>query len=127
MKAGRVLTNETGVVVKRDPDSVRGADVLFISYQRLPATEQWEGFLRQPPELVAEVLGADESWKKMEEKIAEYHAFGVDLVWVADPRMLAVRLCPRGGEPSVLHGSDELTGGNVLPGFRCKVSEFFAD
>lgn len=127
VRAGRVLSNEAGVVVKRDPDTVRGADALFISHARLPAHEDWKGFLQHPPELIAEVFSEDDSWKKMETKVAEYHAFGVDMVWVVDPRTLSVRLHPRGGTPSVLHGPDELTTADYLPGFRCKVSELFAD
>src|SRR5688572_23638461 len=35
-RLGRVLTGEAGFIVRRGPDTVRGADVAFISYQRLP-------------------------------------------------------------------------------------------
>ncbi|HLA76855.1 MAG TPA: Uma2 family endonuclease, partial [Vicinamibacteria bacterium] len=41
LNLGRVLTNEAGVVVRRHPDTVRGADVLFISFRRLPKSENW--------------------------------------------------------------------------------------
>ena len=126
-KRGRVLTNETGIVVKEDPDTVRGADVLFISFKRLPAAEKWTGFLRQRPELVVEVLSEDVSWKKMEEKVADYHGFGVDRVWVVDPKTQSVRLYPKGKPATLLHDSDELSAGGLLPGFRCTVSEFFAE
>lgn len=126
-KLGRVLTNEAGMVVRHGPDTVRGADALFISFRRLPRSENWKGFLQQVPELVVEVLSEDDSWKKMEEKIADYHTFGVDMVWVIDPRTLAVRLYPRGAEPFVLHSADEIDGGELLPGFRCRVAEFFGD
>lgn len=126
-KLGRVMTNETGIVVRSAPDTVRGADVLFISYRRLPASEDWEGFLRHPPELVVEVFSKDDSWKKMEEKISDYHAFGVDLVCVADPQTRSVRVYPKGGEPSLLQAADELDGADLLPGFKCPVARFFAD
>ena len=120
-----MLTNETGIVVKRDPDTVCGADVLFISYRRLKASQRWRGFLRQPPELVVEVLAEDDSWKKIEAKVAEYHSFGVDLVWIADPKTLSVRVYPRGDKPTVCPKGGELSGGRALPGFRCKVARFF--
>lgn len=125
-KLGRVLSNEAGMVVKQGPDTVRGADVLFISCKRLPGSEDWEGFLRHPPELIVEVLSADSSWKKMEEKVAEYLAFGVDLVWVADPQTLSVRVFPRGAAPFVLHTGDDIDAGEAFPGFRCRVAEFFS-
>jgi Uma2 family endonuclease len=126
LKLGRVMTNETGIVVKRDPDTVRGADVLFISYRRMPESEDWDGFIRHPPELVVEVLARDDSWKRMEEKVADYHAFGIDLVWVADPQTLAVRVYPKGEPSSVLQGTDEITGRSAFPELRCNVSDFFA-
>ena len=125
--AGRVLTNETGIVVKRHPDTVRGADVLFISYSRLPKAVTLKGYLRQAPELVVEVLSEDDTWKRMEEKIADYHGCGVDMVWVADPRTLSVRIYPNGGEVGVRHASVEISGDPFLPGFHCTVAEMFAD
>jgi Uma2 family endonuclease len=124
-KHGRTLTNEAGLVTSAADDTVRGADVTFISFKRLPAHKERRGFLRQPPELVVEVLGAEETWQSVEEKVADYHEFGVDMVWVADPNTLSVRLYPRRGEPRVLHEKDEISGGRLLPGFRCRVAEFF--
>lgn len=125
MRTGRVLTNETGLVVARHPDTVRGADVAFISFERLPAHESPSGFLTVPPELVVEVFGDDAPWADIEKKIAEYHAFGVDAVWVVDPRMLAVRVYGRDAQPITLHGEDELTAAHPA-GFRCRVAELFA-
>jgi Uma2 family endonuclease len=123
---GRVLTNEAGIVVSRDPDTVRGADALFISYERLPRDVAHRGYLTVPPELVVEVLGHDESWSHIETKIAEYHTLGVDLVWVADPHTRTVRAYPRGAEPRVLPLGETLDGGTLLPGFSCEVAELFA-
>ncbi|MEE9295208.1 MAG: Uma2 family endonuclease, partial [Phycisphaerae bacterium] len=51
-KLGRVLTGEAGVIVESDPDTVRGADVAYISYQRLPREAEPSGFCATPPELV---------------------------------------------------------------------------
>lgn len=44
---GRVMSNDSGVVTERGPDTVRGADVCYYSYERLPrgpipkATLRW--------------------------------------------------------------------------------------
>lgn len=123
--SGQVLVGKAGMIIARYPDTVRGADVAFISFDRLPADAKPGGFLTVPPELVVEVLSDDASWTEIETKIAEYHSFGVDTVWVLDPRMLAVRVYPRGGEPVTLHGEDELTSAHPA-GFRCLVNELFA-
>ena len=127
LKIGRVLTGEAGVIVARRPDTVRGADVAFISYQRLPRGLSEHGFLKQPPELVIEVLSKDTSWTKMEEKVADYHAMGVDLVWVLDPQTVTLRAYPRGGAPLVLRDTDQATADPQVPGFVVAVSAFFEE
>src|SRR5215470_17898441 len=35
-KSGRVYPNDTGLIVERGPDTVRGADVAYFSFERLP-------------------------------------------------------------------------------------------
>jgi Uma2 family endonuclease len=124
---GRVLTGEAGVVVARGPDTVRGADAAVISYARLPKGRLEDGFLTAPPELVVEVLSRDTSWEQMEAKVADYHGFGVDLVWVLDPQTNALRVYPRGGGPEVLHAADEAGADPHVPGLRVRVSRFFED
>ena len=127
LKIGRVLTGEAGVIVARRPDTVRGADVAFISYQRLPRGLSEHGFLKQPPELVIEVLSKDTSWTKMEEKVADYHAMGVDLVWVLDPQTVTLRAYPRGEGPLLLRDTDTATADPHVPGFSVSVGAFFEE
>jgi Uma2 family endonuclease len=122
---GHVLTGEAGVIVARHPDTVRGADVAFISYQRQPKGAVEDGFLSQPPELVIEVLGKETSWQKMEAKIADYHGLGVDLVWILDPHTETLRAYPRGSTPVVLRDTDEASADPFVPGFAVRVSRFF--
>lgn len=124
---GRVLTGEAGVIVARRPDTVRGADVAFISYQRLPKGPSDHGFLKQPPELVIEVLSKDTSWAKMEEKVGDYHAMGVDLVWVLDPQTMTLRAYQRGGSPLLLRDTDTVTADPHVPGFTVSVGAFFEE
>jgi Uma2 family endonuclease len=126
-RLGHVLAGEAGFIVRRGPDTVRGADVAFISYQRIPKGTQIAGFVEQAPELVIEVLGDDKSWGEMEEKIADYHAAGVDLVWVLDPRTLTLHAYPRGASPVLLHEADAANANPYVPGFSCRVADFFAD
>lgn len=126
-KSGQVLTGEAGILVGRDPDTVRGADVLYISYKRWPAGKKWTGFLTRRPELIVEVMGQKDTWEELETKVAEYHLFGADLVWVADPQTQTVRVHARGGKPASLHGTDELASPRLLPEFRCRARDLFAE
>jgi Uma2 family endonuclease len=124
---GHVLTGEAGILVARHPDTVRGADVAFISYSRFPADAGDDGFLEHPPELIVEVFGSDASWQAMEAKVAEYHTFGVDLVWVLDPQTLALRAYPRGGSPALFRDDDTVTADPFVPGLSIEVRQFFED
>lgn len=123
---GHLLTNEVGLIVARDPDTVRGADVAYISYARLAPGPLPRGFLAVAPELVVEVLGLRSTWGTLDDKIAEYHAFGVDLVWVVDPHTRTVVVAPRAGERYVLHPGEVLAGEPVLEGFRLALDDIFA-
>jgi Uma2 family endonuclease len=124
---GRVLLGKPGFIVRRGPDTVRGADVAFISYYRLPKDTSIKGFLEVPAEFIIEVLSDDVSWSEMETKIGEYHAAGVDLVWVLDPRTLSLRAYARGAAPVLLHEGDTASADPHMAGFSCRVADFFAD
>ncbi len=52
---GHVLSNDSGVVTERGPDTVRGADVAFYSYGRVPPGPLPRTYLTVVPELVFEV------------------------------------------------------------------------
>src|SRR5437867_7278770 len=48
-RKGRVFSGEVGIVTRRKPDSVRGADVAYYSYKRLPRGKQPAGFFAVAP------------------------------------------------------------------------------
>ena len=50
-----------------------------------------------------------------------------DLVWVLDPRTLTLRAYPRGASPVLLHQPDTATADPHVPGFSCRVADFFTD
>lgn len=126
-KLGMVVTGEAGLIVETDPDTVRGADVAYISYNRLPRGQVPEGFGSVPPELVVEIVGKGQSWRDMVEKAGEYLKMGVDRVWVIDPSTKRLHVFTPDGGPATLAENDAVTDEAVLPGFSCKVADFFAE
>lgn len=124
-KKGYVCTNDTGVVVERDPDTVRGPDVMLFedvtSYEELPV-----GYGEQPPLLSVEVLSPNDTHGEIMRRVREQIRFGTRLVWVVDPEARNVSVYRPGQEPYVVEANEELTGEDVLPDFRCRVAEFFA-
>ena len=85
-RRGRVLINDAGLITEREPDTVRGVDVAYFSYQRLPMSQMPSGFTDVPPPVAVEVVGKGPGWKKMVEKAGEYRRMGVDRVWIVDPK-----------------------------------------
>jgi Uma2 family endonuclease len=62
---------------------------------------------------------------RMTQRITRFLRRGVKVVWLIDPddRKVTVYLPDRA--PEVLDADQELTGGDVLPGFRCRVADLF--
>jgi hypothetical protein len=52
---GHVLCNDAGVVTERDPDTVRGADVSYYSYERVPLGPLPPGYLPVAQDVAFEV------------------------------------------------------------------------
>jgi len=119
---GKVTCNDSGIITQRDPDSVRGVDVaVFLR----PDWQAAEGYTTVPPDLAVEVRSPEQSWTKVVGKVGEYLAMGVRLVWVVDPRRRRVTVFQPEEDPAIFAAENELEGGDVLPGFRCRVSELF--
>jgi len=121
---GKVLVGEVGIYTRRKPDTVRGADVLYISNERY-ARKQSRNFLDVAPDLIVEVLSPHDTWSAVTQKLREYFAIGVRLVWVADSsarRVYAYRSLTDVREFTI---NDNLPGDDVLPGFTVPVAQLF--
>jgi len=106
---GRAATNDSGIVTRRNPDSVRGADVAFYSYERLPKDEEPAGYPSVAPELVFEVLSPDDHWSKMLAKAGEYLEAGVGVVCLVDPKTQVVNVVHADQPTQELSGDDALS------------------
>jgi Uma2 family endonuclease len=122
---GRTLTNDSGVVTERGPDSVRGPDVACYSYQRVPKGTKIRVYAEVKPEIVFEVLSPEDRWPKVLAKVAEYLDAGVLLVCVVNPTKNTVHLY-RPEEPDTILGpDDDWSAPEVLGEFRIPVRRFF--
>ena len=123
-KIGRVFV-DSGVITERDEDTTRGPDISYYSKERLPLEKRVVKYNELPPDLCVEVVSPSNTKKELRDKIQEYFAVGVRMVWLVDPedRSVTVLTSPKKG--STLYDDSELDGDEVLPGFICKVSEIF--
>ncbi|MFO0826170.1 MAG: Uma2 family endonuclease [Gemmataceae bacterium] len=121
---GYVLSNDTGVVLQETPGTVVGPDVAYcIDANNYDDVEpKWA---ESPPVLAVEVLSPTDKVSEVNEKIAEYLRAGVKVVWLADPEVKTVAVYRPNHHHVVLKSADDLSGGEELPGFSCKVADFF--
>jgi Uma2 family endonuclease len=125
-KLGRVFTNDTFVRVrlKEPTDTLRGADVAFVSFAKMPGKIP-EGPLPVSPELIVEVRSPTDRISQLGAKAAEYLDAGVTGVVILDPKTESAAVYREDEFPIRMHNGDELTLPDVLPGFAVRVSQFF--
>jgi Uma2 family endonuclease len=61
----------------------------------------------------------------MDQKLIDYFAAGSKLVWSVDPKERTVRVYTSPEQFTTLDESQTLEGGEVLPGFRLPIREWF--
>ena len=126
-RLGRVLAGDPGFVLGRNPDTVRGPDVAYLSYQRFPANEElpirYGDFV---PDLVVEVVSPSDTRPYLQQKMEAWLAASVRVVWIVDPRRREVAVHSADRDSVLLHSDDTLDGSPVLLGFTCQVADFFA-
>lgn len=107
-------------------DTVRGPDVAFVSWDRLP-----DGRLPTVPipdlvpNFVIEVLSVGNTYGEMSRKRREYFHAGVQLLWIVDPRERNVTIYRTVNAPVVVPDGAILDGEHVLPDWKVDTGELF--
>ena len=124
-KVGMVMTGEVGIFTRRNPDRVRGADVIFISHERYQRRNKTRGFLDVAPELVVEILSPENAHIDMRQKVQEYLEIGVGLVLVVDPDTHTITAHRSHGGVDRYLASDAVPCEDVVPGLALSVTAAF--
>jgi Uma2 family endonuclease len=124
-KLGVCFGAETGFKIASDPDTVRAPDVAFIQRERIPESGIPKKFWPGAPDLAVEVLSPGDTRREVDEKVEDWLEAGARAVWVINPKRRSVTVYRSLTDVTRLLEADELDGGEVVPGFRCKVSEIF--
>jgi len=122
---GHIMTNDSGIQTSESPDTIRGADVAFCSYARMPRGEVPDDYSGPPPEVVFEVVSKSDRWSKIYTKIAEYFDIDVQVVVVVDPQRRNVQVFRPDGNNTTLSENQTLELPEIQPTFQTAVSEFF--
>jgi Uma2 family endonuclease len=122
---GRVLGNDSGVITERGPDTLRGADIAFYSYDRVPKGPLPNQYLDVAPELVVEVLSPDDRWLKVLAKVAEYLQVGVLMVVVLDDHHKSAHVYEADAPNRTLGPDEEFAFPDFLGHLQVRVRRFF--
>jgi Uma2 family endonuclease len=106
---------------------VRIPDVAFISWERFPDRKlPPEPIPDVAPDLAVEVLSQGNTRAEMERKLREYFAAGARVVWYLDPEKRVASVFTSPEDMTEVDEDGVLDGGEILPGFRLPVREWFA-
>ena len=122
-KLGIVYAAETGFKLESNPDTVLAPDVSFIARERVGQISK--SYREGAPDLAVEVISFEERRSKIEKKVGQWLQLGARVVWIVNPQTTLVTVYRPDGSVKVLSESDELTGDDVVPGFRISVSDIF--
>lgn len=124
-KLGQVMGSDAGVLLERNPDTVREPDLAFISADRLPLDADPPGYLEVIPDLVAEIISPNDRSPGINDKTRMWLSYGVRMVWEVYPERREVWVHQLGQPRVVLGEDDTLDGGDILPGFNIPVRDIF--
>lgn len=119
---GKVFSSSTVFNLPNGGD--RSPDAAWVRSDRWEALseEDREKFPPICPDFVIELRSRSDRLKPLQEKMQEYLASGLRLGWLINPQDQQVEVYRQGRSVEVLSYPVELSGENVLPGFRLAFS-----
>jgi Uma2 family endonuclease len=123
---GEVLCGEAGCRLHRTPDSTVGVDVVYVDAEVAARRPDDTTLIDGAPVLAVEILSPNDVMEAINEKIDEYLAAGVRLVWVINPHDRTVTVYRPGAKPVMVNDEQELSGEPELTGFRVAVAKLFS-
>ncbi|MES3034388.1 MAG: Uma2 family endonuclease [Gemmatimonadota bacterium] len=119
---GRLVSNDSGFWIRRQPDTVRAPDVAYILDEHWPADPAcWANLA---PELAVEVRSRSDRAGYLSKKLSDWAAAGCKHVWIADPRRRTLTIHDN-GDVITLHTDEHFEGGPLFPGLDLDVGALF--
>lgn len=122
---GKVYSGEVGCRLHRDPDTIMGIDLVYVSADMAVQESAETTLIDGVPILAVEILSPQTKVEKILEKVKTFLKAGVALVWLVDPYFHTVTVHRPDAPPKMYNTEDELTAEPHLPGFRVRVAELF--
>ncbi|MCZ2343531.1 MAG: Uma2 family endonuclease [Bacteroidales bacterium] len=123
---GEIVCGEAGFLLRRNEATVTaGVDVALITAAQADSLTASTTLIEGPPLLIAEVLSPSDTLEEVTERVEEYLACGVPLIWVLNPYFKTLTVHRPGMDVAALSPTDTLSAYPQLPGFQARVSDFF--
>ncbi|HTL59614.1 MAG TPA: Uma2 family endonuclease [Candidatus Limnocylindrales bacterium] len=123
-KLGQLCDSSTGF--RLSEEVLLSPDIAFVSKPRLKKILiAPDKFLYGAPDLVVEVLSPSDRMREIHRKLDLYFEHGPRLVWLVNWKLEQVHIYRPDSIEALTRPNDILTGGDVLPGFKCRLSRIF--
>jgi Uma2 family endonuclease len=109
------------------PNHGRKPDVVYVRNRRFPGGVIPDGDIRLAPDLVVEVLSPGNSGIELEDKLDEYLAAGIGMVWIVNPERKTIRIYKTDGTTRLYRRQDVICDEPLLPGFKLVVGQAFPE
>jgi len=123
-KLGKIYDSSTGCRLAED--LLLSPDVSFVSNARLKKIKiSPDKFLVGAADLVVEVLSPSDRMTQVNRKMEHFFEHGARLAWLVNWRKQQIHIFTPDSIEALTAPDDLLTGGAVLPGFKCKLRQIF--
>jgi len=120
-RLGHVMGADAGF--RLPSGNVRSPDVSFVAKGRFPNDRPAEDWGSLAPDLAVEVVSPGDRPRYVLDKVGEYLAAGVRLVWVIDPAKQKATIHRSLTDARTIVGDEILDGEDVVPGFQCRLRD----
>ncbi|MEO5927012.1 MAG: Uma2 family endonuclease [Bryobacteraceae bacterium] len=122
-KLGRIYS-ESGFILSRHPEILRGPDVAFVRTDRLAEIPE-DGWAELGPDLVVEIVSPSDTARQMDRKVHQYLAAGTRAIWLVYPETRSVHIFEPQGIARVVEFDGVAASPTALPGFELPVRDIF--
>lgn len=112
-----------GYILRRNPDTVRAADISFIRQARKARLE--EGYPTRAPDLAVDIIDPWERYLDVMQKTYEWLDAGTRMVMLIDPRRHSVTIHRPTSTSNTLTEDDQIDGADVVPGWTMPIRALF--
>lgn len=121
-ESGVVLCNDVGILLQRDPPTVRAADVCYYLASRV--LRDRTQYSQEVPDLIVEVRSPTDRAGYLRAKIDDWRRGGCRHIWVADPRKRTFAEVS-GETVTTFHEGERFGGGALFPGLDLEITALF--